>query len=282
MKPLMEAFGVTVQETALGIYRVANASMARALRRVTVERGVDARTCTLIAFGGAGPMHAVALAREFGISRVVVPKYSSVFSAFGCLTAELSYAEQHTIHMSNTAWDAERIENLRRNMYERLSQPLAATGCAPEKQCVRNVALIRYAGQSGTVEVPFESPPDPVVLGADFKARHERLYGFATDEAWELDTLRLTLSAPTGKGAAAMVEAIGDASTIPISTASCWFGTSGPVPTPRYARGSLPKGWDISGPAIIEDEWSTIVVPPGAVARADDRGHIQIDVGEAE
>ena len=91
---LAKAFGVGPIEAALGIVRVANASMTRALRRVTVERGVDARDCTLLAFGGAGPMHAVALARESGIARVVVPRFSSVFSAIGCLTAELSYARQ--------------------------------------------------------------------------------------------------------------------------------------------------------------------------------------------
>jgi N-methylhydantoinase A len=117
---IADAFGVPVHEAALGIYRVANASMARALRRVTVERGVDARSCTLIAFGGAGPMHAVALAREFGIARVVVPKFSSVFSALGCLTAELSYAEQRAAHMASTAWQAERIETTRRDMHDRL------------------------------------------------------------------------------------------------------------------------------------------------------------------
>ena len=282
MKALTEAFGVTVQEAALGIHRVANANMARALRRVTIERGVDARTCTLIAFGGAGPMHAVALAREFGISRIVVPKFSSVFSALGCLTSDLSYAEQHTTHMSSTAWDAERIEGLRRDMYERLSQPLTAAGHAPEKQCARHVALVHYAGQSDTVEVPFEPPADPLVLGKDFMARHERLYGFATDEAWELDTLRLTLSAPVGNGFPTLMEAIAAASSTPASTAGCWFDTSGPRPTPRYARAALPENWNVSGPAIVEDEWSTIVIPPGATAWADDRGHVQINAGEAE
>ena len=103
-RKIANAFNVSDQEMALGIYRIANANMARALRRVAVERGIDARACTLIAFGGAGPMHAVALAREFGIAHVVVPKFSSVFSALGCLMAELSYAEQHAIQMPSTAW----------------------------------------------------------------------------------------------------------------------------------------------------------------------------------
>jgi len=78
------------------------------------------------------------------------------------------------------------------------------------------------------------------------------------------------------------MEAIAAASSTPASTAGCWFDTSGPRPTPRYARAALPKNWNVSGPAIVEDEWSTIVIPPGATAWADDRGHVQINAGEAE
>jgi N-methylhydantoinase A len=277
---IADAFGVPVQEAALGIYRVANASMARALRRVTVEGGVDARSCTLIAFGGAGPMHAVALAREFGIARVVVPKFSSVFSALGCLTAELSYAEQRAAHMTSTGWQEDKIETIRRNMHDRLAAPLTAAGHAGDSLVARHVALIRYAGQSDTVEVPFTPPLDPATLGAEFKALHQRLYGFATDEPWELDTLRLTLSAPPAKnGITAPMAAEETVSTTPFATADCWFDKAGPRPTPHHARGALPADWSLPGPAIIEDQWSTIVVPPGATARADRAGHIHIDTG---
>jgi N-methylhydantoinase A len=276
---IAKAFGVPAHEAALGIYRVANASMARALRRVTVERGVDARSCTLIAFGGAGPMHAVALAREFGIARVVVPKFSSVFSALGCLTAELSYAEQRAAHMTSTGWQADRIETIRRDMYDRLAAPLTAAGHGRDSLVARHVALIRYAGQSDTVEVPFTPPLDPAVLGAEFKTIHQRLYGFATDEPWELDTLRLTLSAPAKSDITALMAAEETVSTTPMASADCWFDKAGPTPTPRHARGALPADWSLPGPAIIEDECSTIVVPPGATACADGAGHIHIDTG---
>jgi N-methylhydantoinase A len=277
---IADTFGVPVHEAALGIYRIANASMARALRRVTVERGVDARTCTLIAFGGAGPMHAVALAREFGITRVVVPKFSSVFSALGCLTAELSYAEQRAAHMISTAWQADRIETVRRNMHDRLAAPMTAAGHARDSLVAQHIALIRYAGQSDTVEVPFTPPLDPAVLGTEFKAIHQRLYGFATDEPWELDTLRLTLSGPAKNDITALMAVEEVASTTPIATADCWFDEAGPAPTPRYARGALPADWSLPGPAIIEDECSTIVVPPGATAWADSARQIHIDTGQ--
>ena len=100
LAPIAEALGRGVVETALGVVRVANATMARALRRVTVERGIDGRRCTLLAFGGAGPMHAVGLAREFGICEVVVPPVSSAFSAYGCLLADMAYTRQRTVRLA--------------------------------------------------------------------------------------------------------------------------------------------------------------------------------------
>jgi len=276
---LAERFDTSVHDTALGVYRVANASMARALRRVTVERGVDARSCALIAFGGAGPMHAVALAREFGIDKVVVPKFSSVFSALGCLTAELSYAEQHTVRMPSTGWDGDRLDALCLSMHDRLRAPILSAGYDAGAIEAHFVALIRYAGQSDTVEVPFVPPCDPLGLGADFKAQHEKQYGFATDEAWQFESLRLTVSAPSKNDIAGINEASREKTTTPIAVGECWFDGGGPVRTNRYERGALPVDWDVAGPAIVEDDWSTIVIPPGARARLDATGHLIIEAG---
>ncbi len=277
---LSAAFSASVEETALGIHRIANASMARALRRVTVERGVDARSCALIAFGGAGPMHAVALAREFGIETVVVPKFSSVFSALGCLTAGLSYAEQQTIRMASTEWDSAELETRCNTMLKRLSAPVIAAGHAAETITSRFIALIRYAGQSDTVEVPFALPCDQQALGRDFMVQHKKLYGFATEEPWQLETLRLTVTAPSQSDIADLSEAQRDESKTPLSVDECWFDNDGSVPTRRFERSALPAGWVVDGPAVIEDDWSTIVVPPGAAAEVDATGHLII-VAEA-
>ncbi len=103
LAPLAQRLGVSVVELALGVQRVANATMVRALARVTVERGVDGRQCTLLAFGGAGPMHAARLAREFGIGEIVVPRFSSGFSALGCIVADMSYTQQQSVRMLSTA-----------------------------------------------------------------------------------------------------------------------------------------------------------------------------------
>ncbi len=277
---LAHKFGTSVHETALGVYRVANASMARALRRVTVERGVDARSCSLIAFGGAGPMHAVALAREFGIEKVIVPKFSSVFSALGCLTAELSYAEQHTVRMPSTDWDTDQLNERCKSVVDRLSKPIVAAGHDADKVTTSFIALIRYAGQSDTVEVSFNLPCDPEKLGQDFMAQHTKLYGFATDEPWQFETLRVTVSEPSKGDIAKLNEVEQEETTTPISTENIWFETSGPVSTRRCERGALPVDWKIQGPAIVEDDWSTIVVPPGATAWVDPTGHLIIEAGE--
>ena len=124
LAPLAAEVGVAIPELALGIIQVAIATMARALHRVTVERGIDGRRCVLLAFGGSGPMHAVELARGFGIRRVVVPRFSSIFSALGCLGAELSYSQQQTLRMASTAWDAGRLALERAALLARLAAPI--------------------------------------------------------------------------------------------------------------------------------------------------------------
>ena len=272
-------FGVSTQEAALGIHRVANASMVRALRRVTVERGIDARQCTLMAFGGAGPMHAVELARACGIAHVVVPRFSSGFSALGCVTARLSYAEQHTVRMASGNWRADELAALSDDMVARLSAPLNDAGIAPDEIEVSCVALMHYAGQSDAIEIPFERPADPAQLGADFTDRHRQLYGFATDEAWVLDTLRITVTAPPPLDVSSMAQANGAAREMSRRATSCWFDATGAVDTGCLARGDLDPDKRIDGPLVIEDDWSTVIVPPGSTAWADAYGHLHIDVG---
>src|SRR5829696_5381161 len=130
LEPLAKRLGVSVIELALGVQRVANATMVRALARVTVERGVDGRQCTLLAFGGAGPMHAAQLAREFGISEIVVPRFSSGFSALGCIVADMIYTQQHAVRMLSTEWDADRFSALHGGVLSTLIEPLVRQGHA--------------------------------------------------------------------------------------------------------------------------------------------------------
>ena len=274
LEPLAKRLGVSVIELALGVQRVANATMVRALARVTVERGVDGRQCTLLAFGGAGPMHAAQLAREFGITEIVVPRFSSGFSALGCIVADMSYTQQQAVRMLSTHWDAARFASLHDGMLETLIAPLLRQGHDKAAIAVERTALVRYVGQSYAVEVPFAVPLDLERLGSDFRHRHREIYGYATDEHWEMQSLRLRagVARRTTLGPITAPSAMPE----PTSITPCWFAPSAPHDTPRYDRDLLPSGVVIAGPAVVEDAWSTIVVPPGHVVSTDAMGHLWI------
>ena len=278
--PLGAAMGMTAEAAALGVVRVANAAMLRALRRVTVERGVDGRACTLLAFGGAGPMHAVALARAFSIGNVVVPAHSSMFSALGCVGAEMSYAQQRTLRVASDAWDGARVDRARRALRASLSAPLQAAGYGNGTLAVEEVASIRYRGQSYAIEVAAPAFDDPARLGRDFMERHRTLYGFATEEPWELVSIRVRVSAPRN-GEVRSPAAKANEPPSPTRTLPATFDAGAPVPTPRYDRAGLGPGSPLDGPAIVDDAWSTVVVPPGATLTADDAGHLHIATGAA-
>jgi N-methylhydantoinase A len=249
--------------------------MVRALARVTVERGVDGRQCTLLAFGGAGPMHAARLAREFGIGKIVVPRFSSGFSALGCIVADMSYTQQQSVRMLSTHWNAERFAALQDGMLKPLMAPLHQQGHRSEQIAVERTALIRYIGQSTAVEVPFADPLDLAILGRDFRRRHNDIYGYATDEHWEMQSLRLRALVPRRT----KFGPLADSGSVlqPTGIGPCWFEPAAPHQTPRFDRDRLPAGMTIAGPAVVEDAWSTIIVPPGYALRADAMGHLRIN-----
>ena len=266
LAPIAAALGRSVVETALGVVRVANATMARALRRVTVERGIDGRRCTLLAFGGAGPMHAVGLSEEFGLSQIVVPAVSSAFSAYGCLLADAAYTQQRTLNLNALEFDQNRFESARDEMVTRLLAPLSQQVDQGATPLVELTALMRYEGQSSTVAVPMQLPLELERLGNDFTARHQDLYGYATSEPWLLEALRVRVSIPSAAQLAERNDAELDRSH---ETVSCWFEPSAATPTARWSRDRIGIGQTISGPAIIEDAWSTVIVPPGWTSTTD-------------
>ncbi|MHA1599600.1 MAG: hydantoinase/oxoprolinase family protein [Alphaproteobacteria bacterium] len=271
---------MTVEAAALGVVKVTNAAMVRALRRVTVERGIDGRHCTLLAYGGAGPMHAVEVARAFGISKVVVPAHSSVFSALGCVSAEMSYSQQRTVRMAADKWDTRRLDDIRQSLRGRLAAPLVAAGYGKDDIYVEEVAAVRYRGQSYAIEIAHPSFDDPEQLGRSFIDLHEKLYGFATDEPWELVSIRQRVSVPRSSDNIRS-EAGASGESALVKTVPCIFNAGDAVPTPRYDRACLVAGRALSGPAIIEDASSTVIVPPGATLTPDTHGHLHIEVGTA-
>lgn len=274
LRPIAEKLGRDLTAAALGVMEVANAVMARALRRVTVHRGADLRQATLIAYGGAGPMHAVSLARHVGIARVVVPAFSGGFSALGCVTAPELIARQQTLRLSSARWDQGKLDHARAGLIEAATAALNRPGAAV---ALRETALIRYVGQSVAVETAFEAGLSVEDLGARFREAHHRLYGYATEEPFLLESLRVEASIAADAPVWPARPSGGEAKPTRISR--CCFGPEGFLDTPRYDRSALGAGIRVQGPAILEDDWSTVLLPPGAVCVVGETGHLDIEVG---
>jgi N-methylhydantoinase A len=276
LEPLARRFGLSLVETAHGVVEVANANMLRALRLVSVQRGYDLREFALIAYGGAGPLHAGALARECGIGRVVVPAHSGAFSALGCLVSPLRYDAVQTYRARLESWDAKVVGDRYRALEAQCVRPLLDEGHALEQVSVARSADLRYVGQNYELDVDY-GDGDLAALRAAFEQRHRLLYGYATGEGVECVNLRVSASVARE----AMADAPPTASGPPgaLGHHPAYFRETGQVALPRYDRGGLAAGAVVEGPALVEDEWSTTVVYPGQRCTTDGRGHLIIDTG---
>jgi N-methylhydantoinase A len=281
--------GLSTLEAAHGIVEVANASMLRALRLVSVQRGHDLRRFSLIAYGGAGPVHAGALARQCGIGRVIVPAHSGAFSALGCLVSPLRYDAVQTHRARLDAWDGKLIEDRFRTLEEQCLRPIVEEGHAAAEVVLARSVDLRYVGQNYEIELPWER--DPAGLRPAFEARHRRLYGYATGEGVECVNLRVVARLgdspaphpgplpPGGRGPGEGVR--GETVASPSGSQRAYFPEAGEVTLPRFDRTALPSGAIVTGPAMVEDEWSTIIIYPGQRATADAQGHLVLDLETA-
>ncbi|MET0723603.1 MAG: hydantoinase/oxoprolinase family protein, partial [Tardiphaga sp.] len=269
VQPIADRLGLSLTETALGIIKVANATMARALRRVTVERGIDGRDCTLLAFGGGGPMHGAGLADLYGITEIVVPAASSAFSALGCLTADFSFLQQQTLRAAIDGIDLAKVSQRIDAMVELTLEPLVANAIPRDSIAIDLVALMRYAAQSDAIPVPFTLPLDPAFLQREFLKKHRDLFGYATTEPCVIESIRVQARQPS-------TTSVGrpgtDSRRTEFVARKCSFDNAQDVLTRVIDRGTLSD--PVIGPAIIEDAWSTVVVPPGWQAVPDTTGNL--------
>ena len=277
LEPLRRRFGLSLHAAAHGVVEVANASMLRALRLVSVQRGYDLREFALIAYGGAGPLHAGALARQAGMGRVVVPAHSGAFSALGCLVSPLRYDAVQTHRAALDGADVKVIEDGLVALESQCLAPLAAEGHGSEGVRVTRSLDLRYTGQNYEISVPYEGP-DLAALRVAFERRHRQLYGYATGERVECVNLRVTALREDDVWRPAPAPAVSGAAA-PAGSQRAFFPETGEVTMPRYERGAVPAGHPIAGPALIEDEWSTIVVYPGQRSTSDRLGNLVIETG---
>ena len=267
--------GLAGLELAHGVFEVANANMLRALRLVSVQRGYDLRDFALIAYGGAGPIHAGGLARQVGIGRVIVPVHSGAFSALGCLVSPLRYDAVQTYRARLDAWDGKPVEDRFHDLEDRCAAPLLEEGIELPRITIARSLDLRYAGQNYELEIPWDSG-DVTALRAAFEARHRQLYGYATGESVECINLRATARVVEATSTLPRLELRGGSETSGEQPA--FFPETGTVTLRRFDRGALPPRRPVDGPALIEDEWSTTLVYPGQRCEADYHGNLVLEV----
>jgi N-methylhydantoinase A len=254
--------GLDELETAEGIVRVANQEMVRALRVATVERGIDPRGFALLPFGGAGPLHAAALADELGMERILCPRASGVLSALGLAVAERRRDAARTVMLKAAELTDERVAG----EVEALRGTISAGFEHGELEVTYE---LRYRGQSFELAIPGPACPDPSDLADRFAAEHERRYGYRDPEGEiELVTVRVALSSP----GPALEPVAAEAGQHVESARRARFG--GEWCEARVLRGDPPAGLEASGPCIFELPEATLVVPPGWQASVDAGGTI--------
>ena len=250
------------EAAARGVVRVANATMTRAIRAATVERGHDPREFDLVAFGGAGPMHAAALAADLGMDRIVVPAPAGVLSAYGLLAADETHDAVRTVTQPLADSDPDEIDAI----YDDLIESVLADTSDPEAATIERAADCRYDGQSFELTVPVDSFSPAAVVEA-FEAAHERAYGYTLSAPVELVNLRVTATIegtpPDIDHVGAGDAAVGSREAIfPDSDTATSDATARRSAT-VYDRSKLPAETTIAGPAILEQAETTTVVPPG-------------------
>jgi N-methylhydantoinase A len=261
---------LTVADCAEGIVRVASTEMARALRVVSVERGVDPRDYALVAFGGAGPMHATAVAEELSMDRILCPPTSGVLAALGLVVSERRRDAQRSVLLSGADLSAGAVAQAFGELAERaraaLDEPAAG---------LRAVYELRYRGQAFElpVEVEGQAPADPADLRGAFAAAHEERYGYAEREGEvELVTLRVTATAP-GPDVELAPEP-GAGARQPASRRPAIF--AGRELETAVWNGAPAPGTRVTGPAVCELPESTVVVAPGWEGAVDDTGSLAL------
>jgi N-methylhydantoinase A len=280
--------GMSVAAAADGILRIASTAMSYAVKGVTTERGLDAGDFTLVAYGGAGPLHAVAVAREIGIRNVIVPGAPGVFSAFGMLFSDLRYDYVRTHLMALEEAPFGEIETIFRELERQGRDAIAATSVHPHRIAVKRALDMRYVGQEHpvTVELPMGvfARKDRKAIKQHFDDDHMQRYGTsAPNERAEIVSLRATV---TGLMKKPPLEKIERGTGAPPKAA---FTGKRPVefggrfrPTPTYARAELLAGNRIAGPALIEEHASTTVLMPGDRLTVDAHGNLVIGVAGAK
>jgi N-methylhydantoinase A len=272
---------LSIEQAALGIIQVANATMAYSISAVTIERGLAPSDFVLVAYGGAGPLHATQLARELGMGKVIIPPSPGVFSAYGMLFSDPRAFSSRTVI---TAIDTSSLKGLRKIIDELILESSARL--AVDDRAISSIEVsadMRYVGQEHTVSVPVDLDMVDMGLASELKKRfdevHERTYSHsAPEEPAQIVTLRVSAGMSSDKPNFPPIpdkEAPGQSRFV----ADVWLTEESALPVPFYAREDLNKNQTLSGPAVIFEETASTLLLNGDVADIHPNGHILINLG---
>ncbi len=269
LEDLARELHLSVDDTVLGVQRVVRATMAKAMRLILAKRGLDPRDFTLLAFGGAGPMHACALARELGVRRVVVPFLPGSFSAYGMLISEVRLGYSRSLIRPLDR--AERMIHAAVEAFtERAHKDLAAQHLDSRHAIFEASLDLRFRGQSYEINVPLRGS-----LAAAFRRAHRDRYGYASaTEPIEAVTVRLVARVPRQTRMPPPPKGV-----VPRADTRAVLFDRGWEEAHVFERSTLPVGFEAAGPLIVEEEQATTVVPPDGVLRVDRLGLLDIEVG---
>ena len=291
-----DPLGMSVAEAAHGIYRLVNANMIGAMRVVTIQRGHDPRDFSLVVSGGTAAVHAIPMAQELRIPRVIFPLTPGAFSAVGLITADARYDVHRSYVARSSQADPRRLQRIFAELSREATGKIEELGFDPEQIVVRHEIDMRYFGQAH--EVPVEIPKElawDIGRQADqgaiekladlFHEKHHHLYGHASREA-DVEFITLTVAAvgPMARGATPEIaEGTTDAGAAFKGTRWVYFDEAGGyVDCPTYERSLLTANNLIAGPAIVEQMDTTIVLPPGETAKVDPHGTLIVDIADRD
>jgi N-methylhydantoinase A/oxoprolinase/acetone carboxylase beta subunit len=268
---LAREFQLTVPQLADGIVRVANANMERALRVISIARGHDPRAFALVAFGGAGGMHACELAERLAISTIIVPRYAGVLSALGMLLADVTKDYSKSVLRPSDAISLVTLRKLFQPLTDAATHELEREGFPRDHQVLERLVDVRYLGQSYEISLPFSKN-----YRSEFDRRHEQLYGYANpDRRAEVVNLRVKASGITDKPILPQSQ-VRVARARPTSIRPAWFNGR-MVPTAFYRWDNLEAGKHTTGPAVVSGGEATAVIPPAFRFRVDRFGNLIIN-----
>jgi len=270
----------SVEAAALDMINVANATMERAIRRISVERGFDPRRFTMVAFGGAGPLHACDLAKALNIPRVLIPTAPGVLSALGMLTApptmEFSQTIMRTIQEDRP--NSTALEEDFKNIETKASGAMAAEGYSRDSIAIQRSLDMRYLGQSFELRVRLPDSGGKSSIVSLFHEAHFRRYGYRQEDAQvEIVNMRATAAVDFEPPNVPSIErGEADAGQAAVGQKVAWFNEE-PETINLYSRSLLKGGNMLSGPAVIFQYDSTTVIPPDWQAAVNNQGQLLID-----